>query len=239
VKELDEIAGFFKNVPKEKRQDFLYGMCTDGYDSAALEQQSFYKPAPPDYDNEYEQHIKEEAANRDYKADYEAYAKKQRDAANLKTSAELNYGSSTAQKLQSGLQIARASCSTNDIDEVKVVIRKLERGDNPISHQKTCSKVVCALKPEISAGNISRILTSNNEAQHNVASNALSWQSILKNLKRYCIQYDMNSILMIPQDVDYKNPAMVSKACVFFNAIDDWQKLEDKDYLQWQEFVLC
>jgi hypothetical protein len=48
----------------------------------------------------------------------------------------------------------------------------------------------------------------------------------------------MNSILMIPQDVDYKNPATVSKACVFFNAIDDWQKLEDKDYLQWQEFVL-
>jgi hypothetical protein len=48
----------------------------------------------------------------------------------------------------------------------------------------------------------------------------------------------MNSILMIPQDVDYKNPAMVSKACVFFNAIDDWQKLEDEDYLQWQEFVL-
>jgi hypothetical protein len=43
---------------------------------------------------------------------------------------------------------------------------------------------------------------------------------------------------MIPQDVDYKNPATVSKACIFFNAIDDWQKLEDEDYLQWQDFVL-
>ena len=96
VKELDEIAEFFKNVPKEKRQDFLYGMRTDGYDGAALEQQSFYKPAPPDYDNEYEHHVKEEAANYDYKADYAAYAKKQRDAANAKTSAELNSGSSTA-----------------------------------------------------------------------------------------------------------------------------------------------
>ncbi len=48
----------------------------------------------------------------------------------------------------------------------------------------------------------------------------------------------MNSILMIPQDVDYKNPATVSKACIFFNAIDDWQKLGDVDYFQWQEFVL-
>jgi hypothetical protein len=96
VKELDEIAKFFKNVPKEKHQDFLYGIHMDGYDGAALEQQSFYKPAPPDYDNEYKHHIKEEAANRDYKADYAAYAKKKGDAANAKTSAELNSGSSTA-----------------------------------------------------------------------------------------------------------------------------------------------
>jgi hypothetical protein len=77
VKELDKITKFFKNVPKEKRQDFLYGMRTDGYDGAALEQKFFYKPAPPDYDNEYEHNVKEEAANRDYKADYAAYAKKQ------------------------------------------------------------------------------------------------------------------------------------------------------------------
>jgi hypothetical protein len=98
--------------------------------------------------------------------------------------------------------------------------------------------VVCALKPEISTGNISRILTSNDKAQHDVASDALSWQSILENLKCYCIQYNMNPILMIPQGVDFKNPANVSRAWVFFNAIDDWQKLEDEDYFQWQEFVL-
>ena len=48
----------------------------------------------------------------------------------------------------------------------------------------------------------------------------------------------MNPILMIPQGVDVKNPANVSRACIFFNAIDDWQKLEDKDYFQWQKFVL-
>jgi hypothetical protein len=43
---------------------------------------------------------------------------------------------------------------------------------------------------------------------------------------------------MIPQGVDFKNLANVSRARVFFNAIDDWQKLEDKDYFQWQKFVL-
>jgi hypothetical protein len=87
--------------------------------------------------------------------------------------------------------------------------------------------------PVISAG-----FRSANKAQHDVPSNALSWQSILKNLKCYCIQYDMNPILMIPQGVDFKNPANVYRAHVFFNAIDDWQKLEDEDYFQWQEFVL-
>ncbi len=122
VKELDEIAKIFKYVPKEKRQYFLYGMRTDGYDGTALEQKSFYKPAPPDYDNEYEHNVKEEAANCNYQADYAAYAKKQQDAANEKTSAKLNSRISTAQKLQSGFQIACASCSANNIDEVKVVL---------------------------------------------------------------------------------------------------------------------
>jgi hypothetical protein len=96
VKELDKIAEFFKNIPKEKCQDFLYGIRTDGYDGAALEQKSFYKPALPDFDNKYEHNVKEEAANRDYKANYAAYAKKQRDAANAKTSVELDSGRSTA-----------------------------------------------------------------------------------------------------------------------------------------------
>ncbi len=98
--------------------------------------------------------------------------------------------------------------------------------------------MVRALKPEISAGNISRILTRNNKAQLDVASNDLSWQSILEYLKHYCIQYNMNPILMIPQGVDFKNPENVSRAHEFFNAIDDWHKLENKDYCQWQEFVL-
>jgi hypothetical protein len=97
-------------------------MRKDGYDGAALEQKSFYKPAPPDYNNEYKHNVKEEVSNRDFKADYAAYAKKQRDAANAKTRAKLNSGSSTAQKLYSGFQIACASRSANDIDKVKVVL---------------------------------------------------------------------------------------------------------------------
>jgi hypothetical protein len=57
-----------------------------------------------------------------YKAIYEAYAKKEKDAANSKTSTELNSGSFTAPKLQCGFQIACASCFTNEINKVKVVL---------------------------------------------------------------------------------------------------------------------
>ena len=39
---------------------------------------------------------------------------------------------------------------------------KNERGKDAIQRKKTRDKVVQALKPEISAGNISRILTSTN-----------------------------------------------------------------------------
>ncbi len=48
-------------------------MHTDAYNGAALEQKFFYKSAPPDYGNEYKHNIKKEAANRDYKADYEMH----------------------------------------------------------------------------------------------------------------------------------------------------------------------
>ncbi len=237
--EVKEIADFFNMVSKKECQEFLATMReTIG---AAPKGALYYKPAPYGFpldsqDEDY--NVDKETVEPDYKAIYEAYAKKERDAANAKTSAELNSGSSTARKLQSGFQIARASRSTNEINTVKVVLQKQDQDDNSISRQKTCSKVVCALKPAISAGNISRILTSNDKAQHDVASNALSWQSILENLKCYCIQHNMNPILMIPQGVDFKNPANVSRACDFFNVIDDWQKLEDEDYFQWQEFVL-
>ncbi len=86
---------------------------------------SYYKPAPYDFplsSQDKDDNIDEEASEPDYKAIYEAYAKKERGAANAMTSAELNSGSSTARKLQSGFQFACASCSTNKINEVKVVL---------------------------------------------------------------------------------------------------------------------
>jgi hypothetical protein len=52
------------------------------------------------------------------------------------------------------------------------------------------------------------------------------------------MQYNMMSLLLIPQDVDLSKPTIVAKARHFKNVIDDWQSLEDKDYFEWQEFLL-
>jgi hypothetical protein len=79
---------------------------------------------------------------------------------------------------------------------------------------------------------------SNDIADYDVAADALSWQSSLKNIRTFCTQYDMVSLLLIPQDVDLLMPYLVAKARHFKDAIDNWLTLEDKDYFKWQEFLL-
>jgi hypothetical protein len=82
------------------------------------------------------------------------------------------------------------------------------------------------------------LLTSNDIANYDVAADALSWQSSLKNIPTFCTQYDMVSLLLISQDVDLSTPHLVTKAHHFKDAIDNWLTLEDKDYFDWQEFLL-
>ncbi len=53
------------------------------------------------------------------------------------------------------------------------------------------------------------------------------------------MQYDMTSLLLIPQGVDLSKPDQVAKAQIFKDAIDNWQVLDNKEYYKWQEFILC
>jgi hypothetical protein len=99
-------------------------------------------------------------------------------------------------------------------------------------------KVVKALDTKISAGNLSRLLTSHDIADYDVAADALSWQTSLKNIRKFCTQYDMLSILSIPQGVDLSSPHFVINARIFKDAINNWKTLADSDYFKWQEFLL-
>jgi hypothetical protein len=96
--------------------------------------------------------------------------------AERKTREALWYGAKIpSHELQTDLQITLVSCTDWDIDDVKVVLCKHNHGVDPISCKKMRDKVVKSLEPKISAGNISRMLTSIDSAEYDVAADAISW----------------------------------------------------------------
>lgn len=137
-----------------------------------------------------------------------------------------------------GLQISLKTRTEQDLGVTKVILRKQDRGSDPISRKKTRDKVVKALEPKISAGNLSRMLTSVEADDYDVAEDAISWQTILHSINRFILQYDMTSLMMIPQGVDLSKPNEVAKAMQFKHAIVAYQELGDEDYYSWQEFIL-
>ncbi len=174
----------------------------------------------------------EEVKNQLYE---EAKAKEAQQKANL---ASTYGGTIPSHRLQSGLLISLLPCSDRGLNDAKVVLQKGDRGANPIARKKTRDKVVKALEPKNSAGNISRILTSVDASEYDVATDALSWQSSLKLIKKFGIQYDMISLAKIPQGINLAQPYQVAKATLFNDAINDWQVLDDAVYFDWQEFIL-
>ena len=122
---------------------------------------------------------------------------------------------------------------------MKVVLCKDDCGDTLLAQQKTHEKVVCAIKPEIQTFKISRILTSNHENSYDVATDALSSQTIIQGINRYIIQYDFLSIIMIPHGISSVfTPASITSSTKWLHAINDFDRLEDHQYSAWQEFIL-
>ena len=140
-------------------------------------------------------------------------------------------------QLNSGFEFTLISRNTSDIAHARVILRKNEHGKDAIQRKKTRDKVVQALKPEISAVNISQILTSTDADDYDVAAEAISSEAISDSIHRFCIQYDMETIIKIPMKIDLSNPLKV-KTSRTKNAIEDWQQLKDKDYYDWQELIL-
>ncbi len=89
-------------------------------------------------------------------------------------------------QLQSGLQMTLASCKEKDLGEVKVILCKQDCGNDAISCKKTRDKIVKSLETKITAGNISCVLTSTDADEHDIAADAISWQSILKRIHLFC-----------------------------------------------------
>jgi hypothetical protein len=148
-----------------------------------------------------------------------------------------NVGASPARQLQTGLQISLVPRSERDFDTINVILRKNDRGADAIARKKTRDKIVKAMEPKLSANNISRIITSTDASSFDVAADALAWQSHLQTIQKFCVQYDMTSLLQVPTGVNFSKPELVASATKFKHAIDDWSNLEDDDYHKWQEFI--
>jgi hypothetical protein len=121
-------------------------------------------------------------------------------------------------QLNSGFEFTLVSRNTADIGGAR---GKNECGNDAIQRKKTCDKVVQALKPEISAGNISQILTSTDADEYNVAAKAISSQAILNSIHQFCIQYDMKPLIKIPLGNDLSNPLLLKTTSTkYLNAIE-------------------
>ncbi len=83
----------------------------------------------------------------------------------------------TGDILHTGFEISTAPC-LGDQEIAKIVLKKNDRGEKAAACQKTCEKVVKAIKPKINTCKISCIFTSINEGSYDVASNTLFFQTI-------------------------------------------------------------
>ena len=140
-------------------------------------------------------------------------------------------------QLRTGLLISLVPRTDDDLPSTDIVLRKSDRGADPIARKKTRDKIVKALDPRLSANNISRIITTTDASSFDIAEDALAWQSHLQNIRKFCVQYDMVSLLQIPTGVDFTKPDRVASATTFKDAINDWSRLDDDDYFKWQEFI--
>jgi hypothetical protein len=237
VEETNEMMGYFNALPAADRAQLP--ISPRNYDpivhmvAAGNADTTFPHPTRSldDYMSQVDTAQNEEVKNQLYK---EAKAKEAQQKANL---ASTYGGTIPSHQLQSGPLISLVPCSDRGLNDAKVVLQKGDRGANSIACKKMRNKVFNALKPKISAGNISCILTSVDASEYDVATDALSWQSSLKLIKNFCIQYNMISLNNISKDMDLVQPYQVVKATLFKNAIDDWQVLNNAVLFNWQEFI--
>jgi hypothetical protein len=228
-----QLLDCFNLLPNDTKDALPKQLC--GFSSTGT---SFKSTPKRNLDKKYLQ-TEAESTNSESAKDVKARLYDKHMEAEHKTREALCYGTKIpSHELQTGLQITLVSCTDRNISDVKVVFCKQDCGVDPISCKKMWDKVVKYLEPKISAGNFSRMLTRFDSAKYNVAAVAISWQTILKNILRFCMQYNMTSLLNIPQGIDLYRTHHVAKATQFKDAINDWQDLDNKDYFQGQGFLI-
>jgi hypothetical protein len=228
---LDAMTLFYEQIPKDTREQFL----------KAISDNDFMQKLASSLESSKIQGHNDDELKNDL-AVYEAFLATQsnttkEDCQKLKSTyitpaKRFSHVDITGDILQTGFEMSTAPC-LGDQEIAKIVFKKNECGEKATACQKTCEKVVKAIKPEINTCKISCIFTSINEGSYDVASNAISSQTILNAIRRYAVQYDMVSMLQIPQvsqgvSILHSPPAvMITSITSWLDAINDYDKLED------------
>jgi hypothetical protein len=214
----DNLGKFLAAIPLANRSQFL----------AAISSKEFLKSftaiasndsKPPQVkfehdDNDYAAFAAKQAETS--KEEHEHY-KSQYNATNRFGKANIPF-----QTFASGFQVTAAPC-LGDQSITKVVLCKDDRGDTPLARKKMREEIVWAIKPEIQTCKISRILTSNDKSRYNVATNALSTQTIIQGINQYITQYNFTSIIMIPQGMSLAfTPACINFSTKWLHAINNF-----------------
>ena len=149
----EEMLGYLDEISDEDRVNLLVTL--RGYDPKGRKMASNVATFPSRSIN----YLSQLDADHDEKFKAQLYEESRANEAQQKANLANAYGGKVpAHQLQSGLLISLVPRSHRGLGEAKVVLRKGDRGADPISRKKTRDKVVKSLEPKISAGNISRIL---------------------------------------------------------------------------------
>jgi hypothetical protein len=187
-----EMLAYFDKLPDNTRKELLSQLRLQGDPRASTASES----QPTKNHEEYMSEM-DNASNTDKSRLYNEIIKTER-----KKAFDRKYmGKIPALQTQSSLHFTLATCTDRDLGEVKVILCKQDCGTDPISCKKTRDKVVKLFDTNISAVNLSRMLTSVEAEEYDVAADALSWQTIPKSIRCFCTQYNMTSLIMIPQGV--------------------------------------
>jgi hypothetical protein len=240
---LNAIMLFYNQTPEDKCEQFLM----------AISDKDFMQKLAALLESDKTQGKDDNKSNPDDLAAYEAFPTTQSNTTEeyyqkfkstcITPAKRFNHADFTGNILQIGFEMSTAPC-LGDQEIAKIVLKKNDHGEKASACQKTCEKVVKAIKPEINNCKISCIFTSIDEGGYDVASDTLSPQTILNAIRRYAVQYDMVSILQIsqvPHGVSFLHspPAvMMTSITSWLDAINDYDKLEDHQYNEWQEFIL-
>jgi hypothetical protein len=242
---LDAITLFYKQIPKDARKQFLKAISDKDFMQKIAASLESYKTQGKDGDK----------SNPDDLAAYEAFLATQSNTTEedyqifksmyITPAKCFSHVDITGDIPETGFEMSTVPC-LGDQETAKIVLKKNDHGEKATACQKTCEKVVKAIKPKISTCKIPCIFTSINKDCYDVASNALSPQTIINAIRRYAVQYDMVSIIQTPQvphgvSFFHSPPAvavMMSSITSWLDAINDYNKLEDHQYAKWQEFIL-